>query len=69
MLKFKRVSSKVFFVALGAGYFSIFSNLDINIFLKGYLTIVPVQILVLIYGVYLIHSKKQKYSQKSRTHS
>ena len=69
MLKFKRVSSKVFFVALGAGYFSIFSNLDINIFLKGYLTIVPVQMLALVYGVYLIYNKKPKDSQKSRTHS
>ena len=69
MLKFKGVSSKVPFIALGAGYFSIFSNLDINIFLKGYLTIVPVQMLALVYGVYLIYNKKQKDSQKSRTHS
>ena len=69
MLKFKGVSTKVFLIALGASYFSIFSNLDINIFLKGYLTIVPVQILALVFGVYLIYNKKPKDSQKSRSHS
>ena len=69
MQKFKRTSSKVLLAVLGAVYLTTFSNLDINIFFKSYLTIVPVQLLALVYGVYLIYSQKQKNSQNSRTHS
>ncbi len=58
MLKLKRSSTKVSLAVFGAAYLTIFSNLDLNIFLKGYAAIVPVQLLALIYGIYLIYSQK-----------
>ena len=62
MLKIKRASNKVFLAGLGAVYLTAFSTLDINIFLKGYLTVLPVQILALVYGIYVIYHQKQKRS-------
>lgn len=60
MLKLKRSSTKVFLAILGTVYLTTFSNLDLNIFLKGYAAIVPVQLVALIYGIYLIFIKKSK---------
>jgi hypothetical protein len=50
MLKLKRMSTQVSLAVFGAAYS--------NIFLKGYAAIVPVQLLVLIYGFYLIYNQK-----------
>ena len=58
MLKLKRISTQVSLAVFGAAYLTIFSNLDLNIFLKGYAAIVPVQLLVLIYEFYLIYNQK-----------
>ena len=58
MLKLKRISTQVSLAVFGAACLNIFSNLDLNIFLKGYAAIVPVQLLVLIYGFYLIYNQK-----------
>ncbi len=69
MFKFKHTYSKIFFVVLGAVYLTTFSNLDINIFLKSYAAIVPVQMLALVYGVYLICIKKQKNSRKFKSNN
>jgi|GEM_PF-550125 hypothetical protein len=49
MLKPKKIASIVLFATLGAGYFSTFSNLEINFFARNYLILVPVQLGVLIY--------------------
>lgn len=62
MLNIRNTSSKVFFAGLGAVYLTAFSNLDINIFLKGYVVIVPVQLLALVYGIYVISTQKRKRS-------
>lgn len=58
MLKLKRRYTKVCLAVFGAAYLTIFSNLDLNIFLKGYAAIVPVQLLTLTYGIYLIYNQK-----------
>ncbi len=58
MLNLKRVSSKVALVILGAAYLTTFSNFNFNIFLKPYAAIIPIQLLALTYGIYLIYSQK-----------
>lgn len=63
MLKLKHTSTKVFLAAFGAVYLSIFSNLDLNIFIKSYVVIMPVQLLALIYGMYLIYPQKYQRQQ------
>ena len=63
MLKLKRTSSKVFLAGLGAVYLTAFSNLDLNLFVKGSVVLIPVQILALGYGIYLIYHQKQKRSR------
>ncbi len=53
MLKRKKIAALALFTVIGAGYFSTFSQLDINFFLKGYVAIVPLQIAALLYVLYL----------------
>lgn len=67
MFKLKHTSRKVILAVLGAGYLTAFSNLDINIFFKSYAAIMPVQILALVYGVYLIYINQQKNSHKFKS--
>ena len=62
MLNIRNTSSKVFLAGLGAVYLTAFSNVDINIFLKGYVVILPVQLFALIYGIYIIYTQRQKRS-------
>lgn len=69
MLKLKRTSTNVMFAVLGAVYLTAFSNLEINLFFKGYAAIIPVQILALIYGVYLIYTNKQKSSRTFKSNN
>lgn len=69
MLELKRTSSKIILAILGAVYLTTFSNLDINIFFKSYVAIMPVQVLALIYGIYLIYARKQKREQKFKDNS
>jgi hypothetical protein len=57
-LNLKRVPVKVALAALGAAYLTAFSTLDINILIKPYAAIIPVQLLALIYGIYLIYGQK-----------
>jgi hypothetical protein len=54
----KRVPLKVALAILGAAYLTTVSTLDINIFNKPYAAIIPVQLLALIYGIYLIYGQK-----------
>jgi uncharacterized membrane protein len=60
MLKIKHTSSKVLLAIGGAVYLTTFSNLNINIFFKSYVVIIPVQLLALVYGIYLIYNNQQK---------
>lgn len=65
MLKLKNAPTKILLAILGAVYLNAFSNLEINIFLKGYAAIVPVQLLALVYGIYVISQKQSKNRQYS----
>jgi hypothetical protein len=59
MLKNKRTYSKILLAVSGAVYLTTFSNLDINIFLKGYVAIIPIQIVAFAYAIYLVFLRKQ----------
>ncbi len=52
ILKFNKLSSKFLLVLLGIGYFSLFTQLDINPFWQNYVAIIPFQILALTYFLY-----------------
>lgn len=69
MLELKRTSSKFILAIFGAVYLTTFANLDINIFFKSYIVIMPVQALALIYGIYLICGRNQKRERKFRDNS
>ncbi|BAZ45163.1 hypothetical protein NIES4102_21810 [Chondrocystis sp. NIES-4102] len=60
MLKAKSEYKKFIFAILGMAYLNAFSNLNINIFLKGYIAIVPIQIIAIIYAIYLIQKKNKR---------
>lgn len=49
----KKLVFTTLFALLGAGYFSAFSQLDISLFLKGYVAIIPLQVFALLYVLYL----------------
>lgn len=59
MLKPKRTVTKASLATLGAVYLTTFSHLDLNPFIKSYVVIIPVQLLALIYGIYLIYTHTQ----------
>lgn len=63
MLRLKRTSTKISLAVLGAIYLTIFSNLELSVFFKGYAAIIPVQLLALTYSVYLIYIKKASGGQ------
>ena len=46
------------FLIIGAVYFSIFSHLEINIFLKSYILLFPIQIMAIIYATYIITKER-----------
>lgn len=60
MLKTQGKYRKVLFAILGLAYLTAFSNLNINIFLKGYVAIIPIQIVAIVYAIYLILSENNK---------
>ena len=62
MLNLKRASTKVAFAILGAAYLTTFSGLNINILIKPYAKIVPIQLLALIYAMYSLSD--QRFSGK-----
>ena len=53
------------FAIVGGAYLSIFSSLHINPFLKSYLLLVPLQIVALGYGLYLVRNKKKSGSSRN----
>ncbi len=53
------------FAIVGGAYLSIFSNLHINPFLKSYLLLVPLQIVALGYGLYVIRNNKKSESSRN----
>ena len=57
-MKISSLSTKIILALMGMSYFAIFSNLDISPFIRGYVAIVPVQILALFYIFY--RESKQK---------
>ena len=56
--KLKRNSTKISLAVLGIVYFTACSNLELHVLIKGYAAIIPIQLLALIYGVYLVCFKK-----------
>ncbi|HEY9621157.1 MAG TPA: hypothetical protein V6C78_12345 [Crinalium sp.] len=52
-MKHKKTAVIALFAIIGAGYFSTFSQLDINFFLKGYIAVIPLQVAALLYVLYL----------------
>lgn len=58
MIRSSNTLKNVAFAILGGAYLSIFSSLQINPFLKSYLILLPLQIIALGYGVYLIRNNK-----------
>ena len=59
-----KTARKISLAVAGGLYFSFFSNLNINPFLKSYMVIIPVQIAALIYGIYLLKiGNKRSFSQ------
>ncbi|MBF2056206.1 MAG: hypothetical protein IGQ45_03060 [Cyanobacterium sp. T60_A2020_053] len=55
----KNLKTKFILMILGLGYFTFFSSLDISPFLKGYVTIIPLQLLTLAFFFYRFYLHKQ----------
>ena len=53
-----QLKNNLFFLIVGAVYFSIFSNLEVNVFLKSYLLLFPIQIMAIIYATYIIAKQR-----------
>lgn len=54
MLSIKRKQIIWFFLlVLGLGYFSVMSNLDMNLYLKSLISLLPMQVAAIIYVTYL----------------
>lgn len=53
-IKRKKLVTTLFFVLIGAGYFSTFSQFDLIAPLKSYVAIVPLQIGALIYCLFYL---------------
>ncbi len=51
-LPIKNIKTKFTLSALGFGYFIFFSGLDISPLFRGYITLIPIQLLVAIYFLY-----------------
>lgn len=48
----KNLKTKFILMILGLGYFTFFSSLDISPFFRGYVTIIPLQLLTLAFFLY-----------------
>lgn len=59
ILNNNKLTTKVIFLIIGMGYFSLFSQLNISPFLRGYIVIIPVQILTIIYFAYFYWKNKE----------
>ena len=53
MLKPKKLIVPVLFAVVSGGYFTTLSQMDLSLFIRGYVAIIPLQILALIYVSYL----------------
>ena len=53
MLKPKKLVVPALFAVVSGGYFATLSQMDISLFIRGYVAIIPLQILALIYVGYL----------------
>ena len=62
--KHKNLLTKAMIALGGAAYFTTFSQLNIPLFIKGYVMIIPLQILALYYVLY-IKIKESDYAKKS----
>lgn len=61
--KRKNLLAKAIIALGGAAYFTMFSQLTIPLFIKGYVMIIPLQILALFYVLY-VKTKESYYSNK-----
>ncbi len=60
MLNLKLPATKIILAVVGAVYLTTVSSLELNIFIKPYAAIVPIQLLALIYALYLASDRKSK---------
>ena len=51
-LKRKKLALMILLALMGLGYFSTVSNLEINVFLKSYISVIPLQLLAILYVIY-----------------
>ena len=63
MSKLKRNSTKIALAIIGAFYLAALSNLELNMFVKGYVAIAPFQLLALVFGLYTIYIQKFRGGQ------
>jgi hypothetical protein len=66
-LKRKNLAVSLFLALVGAGYFAAFSQLDLISPLKSYVALVPVQVGVLIYLLYLRRGDRPAQSNPPST--
>ncbi len=56
--KRKKLTFVIFLAMLGLGYFSAFSNVEINFILKSYVVIMPIQAGMMIYYFFYLRWKQ-----------
>lgn len=59
--KQKGLITKSFLVFAGGAYFVVFSQFNVNFMIRGYVMIIPLQILALSYVLYLTVKKKSDH--------
>lgn len=67
MIKSSKSFKNLALAMAGGAYLSIFSSLQINPFLKSYLILLPLQIVALGYGIYLIRNNQKSKSSRNFT--
>ena len=61
MLKPKKLIVPALVAVVSGGYFTTLSQMDLSLFIRGYVAIIPLQILALIYVGYL-YSRDRSFS-------
>lgn len=60
-MKFRKIITPSILAALAAGYFAAFSQIEVPFFIKGYVAIIPLQALALIYVGYFYYCKRKSH--------
>lgn len=70
MLRRKQLILVTLFALAGGSYFGAFSQLEITPFLKGYIAIIPLQILALLYVLYVrLNRRSEKLLEQKNLNS